>query len=73
MTTRTRTLTDKVSTQFGALYVHVDHIDSEIHGVAFSSPGKFFETSVGTALDSLGQAATQLIQAAKGSGDLNVR
>lgn len=66
---RTQTITEKVPTEFGNLYVHVDHIGAQIEGISFSSPGKFFETSVGTALDSLGAVTTALIQATKPAGD----
>jgi hypothetical protein len=62
MTQRALTITQKVPTKFGSLYVHVQHdgAGNVVH-VAFSSPGKFSQTAIGGALDALAAAVTRLL------------
>lgn len=62
MTNRLGTVTQKIATQFGSLYTHVSHdANGRIVEVAFSSPGKFDNSSMGEAMIALGDATTQAI------------
>jgi len=53
---RIQTITPKVSTKFGSLYVHALHKDGRVAEIRFSSPGKFSDTTMGEALDALSEA-----------------
>lgn len=63
---RTRTVTEKVRTPFGSCYSHVE-FDEQGNAltVSFSHPSKHKDTSVGYALEALGDVTTSIIQAAR--------
>jgi len=59
---RLNTITQKVATQFGSLYTHVSHdAAGRVVEIAFSSPGKFDNSSIGEAMTALGHATTEAI------------
>lgn len=60
--TREQMITRKVASKFGSLYVHITHTRGRVTHVAFSSPGKFDETTVNDMLERLGAAATGIVR-----------
>lgn len=59
---RSETLTQKVNTPFGRIYVHVAFDGAGgAREVRISTPGKHGDTSVGDALDAIGDAITQVL------------
>lgn len=60
LTMRTQTITERVPTKFGSLYVHVSHHGGRIVEVRFSSPGKHCGSEMGEALDALGETVTAI-------------
>lgn len=58
--TRELTLTKKVNTRYGNMYVHMTHTNGRVTHVAFSQPGKFDNTAMADVFMQLGAAATQL-------------
>ena len=58
---RSRTITQKVSTRYGSHYVHVSLDGRRIVEVAFSSPGKFSDTALADLLFALSAGVNNLI------------
>lgn len=59
---RTHTITEKIETEFGSLYAHVEfNAENETIEVRFSSPGKFSDTTMGEVIDKMGQAVTNIL------------
>ena len=63
MANRTETLTQRVETSFGSLYVHVSFVDGRIVDIGISTPGKHLDTTIGNTLISIGTAITEMIDA----------
>lgn len=60
---RTLSITEKVRTPFGSLYAHVSHDGAgKLIEVSFSSPGKFSDTSIDSALLALAAAVCAMIE-----------
>ena len=55
-------VTQRIKTEFGKLYAHVDVSPSgEIEGVGYTSPGKFADTAIGDLLYDLAQTPRDII------------
>lgn len=59
--TRLPTITQKVATSFGTLYVHVNYAEGRPVALRISSPGKFSDTTMGAVLDAIAEAATDIL------------
>ena len=59
---RLRTVTEKIPSPFGSLYAHVSHdARGRVVEVAFSSPGKHADTTIGDLLIGLATTANKII------------
>ena len=62
MNQRLETVTRRVETSFGSLYVHVGFgRDGAPHDVAISTPGKHHDTSIHEAFDAIGAAISAIL------------
>jgi len=60
---RTVTLSEKVRTNFGNIFCHVDVMpDGRVVSIAFSQPGKLDNSTIGNALDALSAALNSVIE-----------
>jgi len=61
MTDRTTCSTIKIRTDFGPIFLHVDHDGPRIYGLTFSQHTRFSGTPVGNALGQICDAITEII------------
>jgi hypothetical protein len=62
MTARTVTMTEKVETPFGSLYIHLDFQGDECVGGSISSPGKNPDGTVEQMLASLSDTLNSMLR-----------
>ena len=59
---RTATISEKVATNFGNIFCHVDCAsDGRVVSIAFSQPGKLDNSTIGNALDALSDSINEMI------------
>ncbi len=61
MSGRRESITERVSADFGAHYVHVEHDGGRVLGLSISSPGKFDSTTIADLLAALSDTANRVI------------
>ena len=65
-----RTVTSRVETPFGSLYVHMGFDDKGVaREFSISTPGKHHDTTMGEALIAISEASTALLQDLTQAGD----
>lgn len=60
--TRTVTVTEKVETPFGSLYIHLDYRDGQCTGGSISSPGKNPDGAVEQMLANLSDTLNSMLR-----------
>jgi hypothetical protein len=59
---RLPTITEKISTRFGSIYLHVAFDDAgRAVELQISAPGKHRDSTIGSTFDAIGEAATELL------------
>lgn len=60
-TTRTSCITQKIVTEFGSHYVHLEIERGCVVGISISSPGKFGQTQIAGMLGAISEAASSMM------------
>jgi len=60
--TRTETRTERIATEFGPIYFHVDHLGSKVMRVYFSAPQKLEDSQIWRLLESIMHSMNRLIK-----------
>lgn len=61
--TRRETITEKVKTPFGSLFLHVEHQGSRVVGLRIAHPQKLEDTTVGELLEVICDGVTSALKA----------
>ncbi|MGC8534893.1 MAG: hypothetical protein ACP5QR_05095 [Rhizomicrobium sp.] len=59
---RRETITVKLNTRFGSIFVHVEHSGSLVHGIRIAPPQKLENSTVGEFIDELSDGITSAVK-----------